>query len=343
MNSELVANILYVALAFSWVMYITQELFIAGGSALNTSLSKNEGERKQIQVSTGLHFDGIEVWLIAALALTEGTFPAVFSTILSHLYVIIFLLVYTIITRGISIQVIYRINNPKWIKSVVAAWTVSSVLLIFLLGVYISNLFLGYPLGLNGMERGFLSALNVSSISGGLLMVALGFTAGAAWIKITTIGEIGDRALEFIKKIGVIYTVPIFLLLTFMGLNNTGSSIFIGELFSSSVLFFVLPALTVIAALMLTLAGYTKDSRLVFIFSLLTAVLFMVTGFVGNYPYLVPSTVDPTYGLTIAETVVSDTALRVALIAVCVFYPVVIGYQLWKYIKFSRNIRPNDE
>ena len=343
MSSVVIANILYVVLSFSWTMYITQELFIAGGSALNTSLSRSEGERKQIQVTTGLHFDGMEVWLIAALALIESTFPAVFSTIFSHLYIVIFLLLYAIITRGISIQVIYRIDNKKWIKSVVTAWTISSILIIFLLGIYIANLFLGYPLGLNGMEKGFLSALNVSSITAGLMFVALGFTSGAAWIKLTTEGDLGDRALTFIRKVGIIYMIPIFLLLTYMGLNNTGSSIFIGELFGKSIWMFLLPLLSVATAFHITWYGYKGKARSVFYFSLLTVVFYMATGFAGNYPYLVPSTIDPTFGLTIADTVVSDRALRIVLVAVSIFYPVVIGYQLWKYIKFSKKIKFNDE
>ena len=342
MNSELMMNIMYAVLALSWILYITQELFIAGGGALNQSLSNNEGERKQIQVSTGLHFDGMEVWLIAALALTEGTFPAVFSTILSHLYVIIFLLVYAIITRGLSISIIYRINNPKWVKTVVTLWTISSIAMIFFLGIYISNLFLGFPLGANGMEEGFLSAINVSSIAGGITFLAIGFASGAAWIHFTTEGDLGRRALVFIRKVGIIYMVPIFLLLTYMGLNNTGSSIFIGELFSASPIYFVLPAISIISAIFVTWFGYKMDGKKVFLFSLLTIVFFMITGFVGNYPYLVPSTIDPMYGLTVTGTVVSDTALRIVFIGVCIFYPIVIGYQLWKYIRFSTKIKVND-
>lgn len=336
MSSELLANIFYFVLAFTWTMYIAQELFIAGGSALNMNLSKTEDDRKQIQVSTGLHFDGMEVWFIAALAFTEGTFPAAFSTIFSHLYVIIFLLVYAIITRGIAIQVIYRIDHPKWIKSVVTAWTISSISIIFLLGIYISNLFLGYPLGATGMEEGFLSVISVSSISAGLLFVALGFTSGAAWIKFNVDGELGERALEFIKKVGIIYMIPLFLLLTLMGLNNTSSSIFIGELFTQSTAYFFLPAVSIVSAILVTWYGYRKQAKYVFIFSLLTVVFYMITGYIGNYPYLVPSSIDSMYGLTILGTVVSERALRIVLVAVFVFYPVVIGYQLWKYIRFTK-------
>jgi cytochrome d ubiquinol oxidase subunit II len=343
MSSDLLANLLYVFLAFSWIMYIAQELFIAGSSALNTSLAKNEGERKQIQVTTGLHFDGMEVWFIAAVAMYEAAFPSVFGVIFSHLYVLIFLLLYALITRGIVIEVIYKMDNAKWVKTMVTAWTVSSIMIVFILGVYISNLFLGYPLGASGMEKGFMSAFNVSSIAAGLMFVALSFTAGAAWLKFTTEGDLGDRALAFVKKVGVIYMIPVLLILVYMGFNNTGSSIFIGELFSKSPLFFILPGLSVAAAIHITYHGYRGKASSVFYFSLLTVVMFLVTGFVGNFPYLVTSTIAVENGLTISETVVSIKALRLVFTALCIVYPIVIGYQAWKYSKFTKKIKLNDE
>ena len=78
MSNETLASIVFTIISFSWVVYLLQEMFITGASALNMSICKNEGERKQIQVISGIHFDGIEVWLIAALTITLGAFPLVF-------------------------------------------------------------------------------------------------------------------------------------------------------------------------------------------------------------------------------------------------------------------------
>jgi len=343
MSDVLLANILYVFVSISWIIYLVQELFISGSSSLNVSLSKTEEERKQIQVATGIHWDGIEVWLLAAVTVTFGAFPLVFATIFSHMYVVFFLLLYALIGRGISIEVIYKLDNKKWVKTMVITWMVSSILILFILGMYISNILLGVTMDDGGFTKGFISLFNVTSISAGLLFVTLGFTAGAGWISLTTAGDIAQRAVAFVKKVGVVYMVPVLLLLVLMGLNQNATSIFIGELFSKSPLFFILPILTVAGAIMVTISGYRTKGKELYIFSLITMAMFLITGFVGIYPYMLPSRLMFEYGISIEDAMVSTKALKLIFYAVIIFYPIVISYQTWKYIRFTKKVKPNDE
>ena len=343
MSSDTLINITYTIISFSWVIYLVQEMFITGASALNMGICKNEEERKQIQVVSGLHFDGVEVWLLAALTLTLGTFPLVFGTTFTYLYVVFFLLLYAIIGRGVSIEVIYKLESKRWIKSMVVTWTISSILLIFILGVYISNVFYGFPLEDGEMTSNYFSMFNVTGIAGGLLFLSLALVSGAGWIKINTIGDVGDKALIFIKKYGIIYTVPILLLLVFMGFNNTDASIFIGELFSKSYLYFVFPLLTIVFALLTLYMGIKGKGKEIFIFSLLTMGFFLITGFSGMYPYMIPSNIALENGITIYDAAVSDQALEVVLIVVAIFFPITFTYQSWKYIKFTDKVKLNDE
>ena len=97
MSSATLASIAFIIISFTWIVYIVQEMFITGSSALNMAVSENEAERKQIQVISGLHFDGIEVWLLAAITLTLGLFPLVFAETFTYLYVIFFLLLYDVV------------------------------------------------------------------------------------------------------------------------------------------------------------------------------------------------------------------------------------------------------
>ena len=92
MSNELLGVLLFFVIGFSWIVYLSQEIFISGSSMLNTILCNNEKERKQIQVISGLHFDGMEVWLLGALTVTFGVFPLAFATTFTHMYVIFFLL-----------------------------------------------------------------------------------------------------------------------------------------------------------------------------------------------------------------------------------------------------------
>ena len=117
MSNETLGMIMFFVVAFAWIVYVVQEMFIAGASSLNMSISKNEGERKQIQVSSGIHFDGIEVWLVGAIALLFGSFPLAFATIFTYLYIPFFLLLYAIIGRGTSIEMMYKLDSERWVKS----------------------------------------------------------------------------------------------------------------------------------------------------------------------------------------------------------------------------------
>ena len=82
--SDTLGIILFFVIGFSWTIYVIQEMFITGSSALNLSIAKDDGERKQIQVASGLHFDGIEVWLVGSIALLFASFPLAFAEIFTH-------------------------------------------------------------------------------------------------------------------------------------------------------------------------------------------------------------------------------------------------------------------
>jgi len=343
MSNEVMGNIVFFITMFTWIIYVVQESFITGSSALNMVVSKDEGERKQVQVATGIHWDGIEVWLIAALTLTLAAFPLVFAMIFEFLYVPLFLLLYALIARGVSIEVLYKLDSKKWVKAMVYAWTISSILIILILGVYLTNLFYGFPYDGSEFTSNFSSIFNVTTITGGLFFVSCSFLAGAGWISLTTNGELGDRALTFVRKSGVMFGGVVFLAITLMGLNNYDASIFAGKLFTEHHIFFALPLFAFLSAIATLQAAYKKNGKRLFIFALLTVAFFMLTGFIGSFPYLLSSRIAFENGISVTEAMARSNSLSVILIAVAIFYPVIIFYQSWKYKKFAKKVNYNDE
>lgn len=342
MSQIAAANLVFFLIAFAWIVYLLQEAFIAGASALNVSLSRDEVERRQIQVTTGLHFDGMEVWLIAALTMTFGGFPLAFAESLSSLYIMFYLFLYALIARGVSIEIIYKMDNARYVKTMVYAWMISSILIVVFLGIYITNLFTGLPEAVNGSIP-FFSLFHVTTIIGGLLFFVVSLLAGSAWLEFTTVGDIGKRALSMMRKTGMIFLLPILILFVYMGINNTSSSIFIGELFGANPILFVLPALSVLAALGTSYFGWKEDAKGVFITVLIAFGFFLLTGFVGMFPYMVPVRDNLSAGITIEQAMSSLKSLNIIIIAVLIFFPIIIGYQSWKYVHFKDKIKPNDE
>jgi len=342
-SSAFLGNSLFIFIALTWTIYLVQEMFISGSSALNWTIAKNEKERKQIQYASGLHWDGIEVWLIVALVLTLGAFPLVFATSFTYLYVIFFLLLYVLFTRGIVIETLYKLDNKKWVKANAIAWAVSSALIMFFLGVYLTNLFYGLPFDGDGMTTSFFGAFHVTTISGGLLFFALSIISGAAWIELKTAGELGSRAIAFIKKLLVGPAAVVFLLFVYMGINVQDNSIFVGELFAKYPVLFVLPGLTVLAAIRLVFTIFKGTAKPIFIHSLATMGLFLLTGFVGTYPVLLPSSIDPSFGIAITDSLTQIKSAQIIFFTIVIFYPIIIGYQGWKYMKFNEKVEQTEE
>ena len=122
-----------------------------------------------------------------------------------------------------------------------------------------------------------------------------------------------------------------------------GAPIYIGELFSKSIIFFILPLLTTVFAVLTLYFGYKENGKKIFIYSLLTMTFFLITGFVGIFPYMIPSNLAIENGITIYDAAVSNQAVEVVLIVVLIFYPLIFLYQGWKYKNFTTKVKLNDE
>ena len=61
-------------------------------------------------------------------------------------------------------------------------------------------------------------------------------------------------------------------------------------------------------------------------------------GVAGLFPDLLPSSLDPAASMTAFNSASSPLTLKIMLGVVLCFLPVVIGYQLWVYLKFRDTI-----
>jgi cytochrome d ubiquinol oxidase subunit II len=56
-----------------------------------------------------------------------------------------------------------------------------------------------------------------------------------------------------------------------------------------------------------------------------------LTGGIGLFPFLMPSSTHPDQGLTVWDASSSARTLRIMLVAVIVFLPIVLAYTAWVY------------
>lgn len=333
---ELLGIIAYGLIGLAYFIYLVQEIPIIGVGILNIFIAPTNEEKKKLQSISGLYSDGVEVWLIVAVGLTFAAFPEAFGKLFSGIYVPAFLLLIALIFRGLSVELIFKDDEPKWIKYMSLAWSISGMLLMFVLGVFFVSIFTGFPYENGSMGSNIFSIFSTASISGGLLMIALAFIVGSVWIKLNRLPELSDKAFGLIRKYGIIYAVPLLFALVFMGINNNVVSIISGQLFVAYPFMIALPLASLFFLILVSLFGHLKKALLLYGAYVLGIALFFLSGFIGTYPYILFSSIGFNEGITIVDAMSSETALVVISVVVLIVLPVVILYQGYKYVYFFR-------
>jgi cytochrome bd ubiquinol oxidase subunit II len=65
-------------------------------------------------------------------------------------------------------------------------------------------------------------------------------------------------------------------------------------------------------------------------------------GVIGLFPNLFPSSIDPAFNLTAMNASSSPLTLKIMLVVVIIFVPIVLAYQFWAYKLFSGKVTEED-
>lgn len=143
-------EIWYAIAAFLLTGYVVLDGFDFGAGALHLYVARDDRERRQVLAAIGPYWDGNEVWLLAAGGALFVGFPRVLSAGISGFYFAIFLVLWCLILRGISIEFRSHVEDRVWRASWDLFFTVASVLLPVFLGAALGNLLRGVPLDAQG-------------------------------------------------------------------------------------------------------------------------------------------------------------------------------------------------
>ncbi|MDL2261862.1 cytochrome d ubiquinol oxidase subunit II, partial [Methanimicrococcus sp. OttesenSCG-928-J09] len=100
------------------------------------------------------------------------------------------------------------------------------------------------------------------------------------------------------------------------------------------------PAIAVVCALACIFLAVKKSDRPFFAFIANLGTIFFgaATGVVTLYPYILKSTINPEFGVSIFAGASSQLTLSLMFYAALIFVPIVLIYQLWSYTKFAEKI-----
>ncbi len=314
-----------------WAGYFVLDGFDLGAGTLLPCVTKNETERKILYHSIGPFWDGNEVWLITAGGATFAAFPKTYAVMFSGLYTALYLLLFSLIIRGVAVEFREKKESTSWKRFWDFLFWIGSLLPPFLLGVAFANIFKGLPIDENGIFRGsFFSLLNGYGILGGVLFVVVFAVHGATWLAFRTNGSFRERLVRDAKVMWVFEAVVVaaFMLLSFKVTP-------LWENYLKAPILVVFPLLAVIGLILIPVFLNQQRTLAAFLSSAVTILGFTAWAMAGLFPNLFPSSLNPEWSLTIYNSSSSPLTLKIMTVVAFVFVPIVLLYTFWTYKTFS--------
>jgi cytochrome d ubiquinol oxidase subunit II len=316
--------------------YAILDGFDFGAGAWHLFFRKEEHRRIALN-AVGPVWDGNEVWLVIGGGALFAGFPIMYATLFSSLYIPFILFLMFIIFRAISIEFRGKEKMLWWRKTWDVGYSVSSIMLAFLLGVVLGNVLQGIAVGENYyyMGGGFFEFLNPYALMVGFTSLFLFMAHGAIYLLLKTEGELYEQLTRLLKR-GLA-----FFMLSF-GITTLYTLLYIPHLsdtFLSNPILFIVPVLTFLSIANVPRLASKKKYGRAFLFSSLTISLMLILVAIELYPTLLFSTVDATYNITIYNAAASDKTLGIMLLFVIIGGPLVLGYTYFVYRTFRGKVK----
>ena len=313
------------------------EGFDFGVGILHPFMSRDDRERRTVINTIGPFWDGNEVWLITAGGAMFAAFPEWYATLFSGFYIALLLMLVALILRGVAFEFRSKHDNPAW--RAFWDWSIftGSAIPALLWGVAFANFIRGVPIDQSmNYAGGFFNLLNPYALVCGLASLSIFTLHGAVFLTLKPTGSLQERAMSLAKKVWAPATLLslAFMIYTFIETDlyqRLGVNPGIIPVFS------VLALLSVIVLLQKNASGWA------FAMTGISIAFSTITIFMGLFPRVLVSSLNPDWSLTIYNSSSSDYTLGIMTIVAAVFVPLVLVYQGWSYWVFRQRVSTDSE
>lgn len=322
----------FILITILFIGFFFLEGFDYGVGILLPFLGKDDRSRRAVINTIGPHWDGNEVWLLTAGGASFAAFPNWYATMFSGFYLALVVMLLALIARGVAFEYRSKREDKTWRTRWDWVIFVSSFIPALLWGVAISNLIRGVPIDENMNFTGnFFTLLNPYSLVGGLSSLALFTLHGSLFLSLKLTDELLENARKAAKKLWLPATVLLFVYVVY-GYFET-------DMFSKlGVNPGVIP---ILADVVLLSVGYLlkiQKEGWAFVMTAFTITFSTITVFMGLFPRVMVSSLNPDWSLTIYNASSSPYTLQVMSIVALIFVPIVLAYQIWTYWIFRKRI-----
>ncbi|WP_028116335.1 cytochrome d ubiquinol oxidase subunit II [Ferrimonas senticii] len=334
--------------------------FDMGVGALLPFIGKTDNERRVMINSIAPHWDGNQVWLITAGGALFAAWPMVFGAAFSGFYIAMVITLFALWFRPIGFDYRSKIEDPRWRTAWDWGLFLGGFIPPVIIGVAFGNLFQGVPFYYdewmrNYYDGGFFGLLNPYGLLAGVMCFAMLTMHGAAWLQMKTEGALLKRAqaaaMLFALLSSALFIIGGIWLVSFIDGYVITSAIdtmapsnpltktvelqagaWLNN-FSNYPVLYIAPLLAAGGPLLVIAMSKIGRHGWAFLCSALAITGMIVTASVSLFPFVMPSSKNPSQSLTMWDATSSEMTLNVMLIAAAIFVPIVLGYTAWSYYK----------
>jgi len=328
----------YAIVSFMLIVYVVFDGRNFGVGMLHWVVAKTPEERRQVVAAIGPLWSWHEVWLVGFGGTLVAVFPRLIASAFAGYYLALFLILWCLILRGVSIEVGGYIDDRLWQGFWNLVFVVSNFQLAILFGAAAGNLVRGVPLDADGnFSMAFFTNFRVSGNVGLLdwyTVSVAAFTAailaahGATYLMVKTDGAVHHRSATCANYLwaGV---APLFVAISIESWEVRPD--LVGRAIHNP--FCWLGLLIVVMSIIALVSGISaKREMRAFVGSNALLAGLLVTGAAALFPVMLYSTLAPENSLT----VYAAAASRSALLPASIWWPVGFALAITYFVFTSR-------
>jgi len=328
----------YVIVSLTLIIYVVLDGRNFGAGMLQWLVARTPEERRQVVAAIGPLWSSHEVWLLGFGGTLIAVFPRLMASAFSGYYLALFLILWSLILRGISIEVGGHINDRLWQGFWDFVFAFSNFLLAILFGAAAGNVARGVPVDAGGnfsmafftnfSVRGYVGLLDWYTISIAIFAASILAAHGASYLALKTEGPVHDRSSQCAKYLWAAI-VPLLIAVSvesWMVRPDVPRHAIHNPFCWLGLLMIIVASCTLILGLRLRVEEWA------FLGSNFLLVGLLATGGAAIFPVMLHSTLAPENSLT-AYTVAAG---RNSLLLASIWWPVAFGLATAYFVFISR-------
>ncbi len=306
--------------AFMLIVYVVLDGRNFGAGMLHWLVARTPEERRQVIAAIGPLWSWHEVWLVAFGGTVFAVFPKLLASAFAGYYLALFLILWCLILRGISLEVGGHINDRMWQGFWDFVFVLANSLLAILFGAAAGNMARGVPLSSDGTfsmafftdfaPHGYVGLLDWYTVSVAIFAAVALAAHGATYLTLKTKGAVHDRSAGYSR--GLWAATALLMLIV-----SVESAVVRPDVLGYAIhnVCWWLGLLVVCLAVFMLVAGLaTRREMVAFVGSNLLLASLLATSAAAIFPVVLHSTLAPENSLTAYDVAAGPQSLTYAAI-----------------------------